>query len=154
MKASLVPALLFASILCPAQDVTQQDAAKQDAGKIVVRFVNGKNGKTVKDKRVDINLGGRGVFWQNTDSKGQIELDVHGAEPREIAIRPNQVFDCRFTRDPKIVLARSHKYSIDEIFATGVVGQNLCGAATADAVPGVLILFVRPKNFQEQKDDF
>jgi hypothetical protein len=95
-----------------------------------------------------VRLGGQKVFWHDTDSKGQIALDVGSAQPRELAIGPDYVFDCRATRDSNLVLAHA-KYSLDEIIAKGIVGDNLCGTATASPTPGALILFVRPAHLKK-----
>ena len=142
MKPFLIPALLFATSLCPAQQAT----------KIVLRFIDGKNGKPLRDKGVNIFLGGEKDSWRDTDSKGQITLAIGSAQPRELSVGPDFVFDCRSTRDSDILLARTLKYSLDEIITKGIVGDNLCGAATASPVPGALILFVRPRTSKEKRE--
>jgi len=142
MKPFLISALLFATSLCPAQQAT----------KIAVRFVNGTNGKPIRDKAVNIWLGSEKVFFQDTNSKGEITLDIRSAQPRELAVGPDFVFDCRSTRDSDLTMRRTLKYSLDEIVSKGVVGDNLCGTVTASPTPDVLILFMRPRTSKEKRD--
>ncbi len=140
MKPPLILVLLFATSLCPAQQAT----------KVVVHFINGTNGKSIKDKKVNIWLGSEKPFWRDTDSKGQITLDVGSTQPRELAVLPDFVFDCRATRDSAV--GRTLKYPLNEIVSKGIVGDNLCGTVTASPAPGVLILFVRPRTSKEKRD--
>lgn len=142
MKLSLIAVFLFTTGLCPAQQVT----------KVVVRFVDGTNGKPIKDKGVNIYAGHEKVTWGDTDSKGRIELEIRSGQPRELGIGPDFVFDCRLMRDSNILLARTLKYPLDEIVTKGIVGENLCGTATASPTPGELILFVRPRTSKEKHD--
>ena len=58
-------------------------AGEQQATKIVVRFIDGTNGKPISDKAVNIWLGSERVFWRDTDSKGQITLDI-GRRPQVV----------------------------------------------------------------------
>jgi hypothetical protein len=141
MKVFLIPLLLFATILCPAQQATS----------VTVRFINGTNGKPIKDKAVNIRLGSEKVSWRDTDSQGQIILDVGSARPRELAIGPDFVFDCRSTQNSNVTMAHA-KYSLEEIITKGIVGDNLCGTASASPTPGSLILFVRPRTSKEKRD--
>lgn len=136
----LILVMLFATSLCPPQRPDQ----------VVVRFTNGTNGKPIKDKEVNIWLGSEQFFWRNTDSKGQIALDVGSVQPRELAVMPDLVFDCRSKQDSRI--GRGLKYSLDEILSRGIVGDNLCGTIKASPTPGILILFVRPRTSKEKRE--
>ena len=119
---------------------------------VVIRFVNGTNGKSIRDKGVNIRFGSGKLFWRDTDSKGQIILDIDSAQPRELGVGPDYVFDCRSTRDSNILLARTLKYPLGEIVSKGIVGENLCGTVTASPTPGTLILFVRPRTSREKRE--
>jgi len=119
---------------------------------IVIRFVNGTNGKPIKDKGVNIWSGSAKLFWRDTDSKGRIILDIDSSQPRELGVGPDYVFDCRSSGDANINLARTLKYPLDEIVAKGIVGENLCGTVTASPTPGTLILFVRPRTSKEKRE--
>ncbi|MGA2234631.1 MAG: hypothetical protein ABSG23_04105 [Terriglobales bacterium] len=130
---------LLITILCPAQN-TQS---------IVIRFLNGKNGKPIGDKQVTIGLGKSGAVARDADSKGEIVLDIPNVEPRELRVRPDDYFDCRFKHDQMGPGGLELKYSLDEIISKGVVGNNLCGKAHVLPTPGVLTLYLRPRTFME-----
>jgi len=129
--------------------VTQLSHAQQPT-KIVIRFVNGRDGKSIKDKKVNIWLGDQKLFWLDTDSKGQITLDVSSTQPRELAVMPNFLFDCRAERDS--IIGKSVKYPLDEILSKGIVGNNLCGTISMSPTPGVLVLFARPRTTKEKRE--
>ncbi|HUI43583.1 MAG TPA: hypothetical protein VL523_16600 [Terriglobia bacterium] len=122
----------------------------QQSAKITVRLINGTNGKPIKDKKVNIWLGGAGISWSDTDSKGRITLDVTSVQPPEIAVLPNFVFDCRSEKDS--ASGRLVKYSLGEIISKGVVGINQCGAVAVSPTPSVLVLFARPRTSQEKRE--
>lgn len=117
---------------------------------IIVRFVNAKNGKPARDRNINVWFTEKGPsLWPTADSNGEITLDVsdNGNAPSDIRVMPNYLFDCRFRRDE--MGGSRVKYSVAEIASKGVVGENLCGRITASPMPGVLILFVRPRSFLE-----
>lgn len=76
-------------------------------------------------------------------------MDVRSTQPHALAVLPDFRFDCRSKEDTSI-LGRTLKYPLDDIVSKGVVGNNLCGKVTVAPVPGVLILFVRPRTFKEK----
>jgi len=135
-------ALLFLLVWpqCPAQDTAN----------IVIRLLNGKNGKPVRDKQVAIGLGKSGAIYRDADSRGEIVLDVPNVEPRELRVRPDDYFDCRFKHDQMGPGGLELKYSLDVVISKGIVGENLCGKITAAATPGVLTLFLRSRTFTEK----
>ena len=137
MRTSQIVLLVFMlAILCPAQQT-----------KIVIRLMNGKSGKPIRDRSFNVWLGNRQMSLLNADSKGEIELDVASVEPHELRVSPNTKFDCRskhdFSRGDLI------KYSLNDIISKGVVGENLCGKAAALPTPGVLTIFLRARTFIE-----
>jgi hypothetical protein len=140
MKLSciLLPALLFGVVVCQAQEST-----------ITIRLLNGKNGKPITDRDFNIHLGSS---WDNllhdTDSRGEIKLDVADVWPRTIRVAPDFRFDCRSKKD--FGDGGMIEYSLDEILTKGVVGKNFCGKATSLAHPSVLVIFVRPRTFIEK----
>jgi hypothetical protein len=140
------PLLLLVALLLAAASLS--DA--QQPTKFTVRFINGTNGRSINDKRVNIWLGNATLFWRDTDSKGQIELDVTSAQPREVAVMPDLVFDCRSEKDS--ASGRLVKYSLDEIISKGIVGNNLCGTVAVSPTPGVLVLFARPRTSKEKRE--
>jgi hypothetical protein len=130
---------LLTTILCPAQNTPS----------IVIRFLNGKNGKRIQEKQVTIELGKNGVVFRDADSNGEIVLAIPNAEPRELRVRPDDYFDCRFRHDQMGPGGLELKYSLDEIISKGVVGDNLCGKAHVLPAPGVLTLYLRPRTLIE-----
>jgi hypothetical protein len=139
MKLShVLPTLVFlAAAICPAQQTT-----------IIVRLLNGKNGKPVTDKSFNVWLGKGENVLLDTDSRGIIKLDVAGVTPRTIRVLPDFRFDCRSKND--FGEGVRIEYSLDEIFSKGVVSKNLCGKAASLPQPGVLAIFVRPRTFMEK----
>lgn len=117
---------------------------------VVIRFLNGKNGKPISDKQVTVVLGNGPAVYRDADSKGEILLEVPDTGPREVRVRPDDHFDCRFTRDQTGPGGLELKYSLDEIISKGVVGENLCGKQRALPTRGVLTLYLRPRTFIEK----
>ena len=135
----IVLLFLLVTILCTAQSPPT----------IVIRFLNGKSGKPVRDKQVTVGLGKSGAVFRDADSKGEIVLDVPNVEPRELRVRPDDYFDCRFKRDQMGPGGLDLKYSLDEIISKGVVGDNFCGKAHVLPTPGVLTLYLRSRTLIE-----
>jgi hypothetical protein len=133
---TLLP-LLFIALLCQAQETT-----------ITVRLLNGKNGKPIPDRNFNIWIGDAGNVLHDTDSQREIKLDVTNAKPRTIRVLPDFRFDCRSNRD----FGRGDRieYPLDEILSKGVISKNLCGKATSQRQPGVLVIFVRPRTLMEK----
>lgn len=61
---------------------------------------------------------------------------------------PNYYFDCRNKQDT--IAGRDIQYSLDKIISEGIVGGNLCGKQHAKPLPGVLVVYVRPRTFMEK----
>lgn len=125
-------------------------STQANAKTVIVRFVNGKNGKPARDRNINVWFGEQGPsLWPTGDPNGEIRLEISDDRnaPTEIRVMPNYFFDCRFRRDESG--GSSVKYSIAEIMSEGFVGENLCGRITATPTPGVLILFVRRRSFLE-----
>jgi hypothetical protein len=129
--------LLLAAMLCPAQQ-----------SKIVVRFVDGRNGHPISDKNVNVWLGSD-FSLKDPDAKDEIELDAAGVQPRTLRVMPDLRLDCRSANGHSPPGDRI-TYSLDEILSKGIVGANVCGKTTASPTPGVLILFVRPTTSREK----
>lgn len=128
--------LLAVAVLCQGQQ-----------NKIVIRLLNGKTGKPIRNKSFNVWIGDGGMLLLNTDRRGEISLDVSNVPPREVRISPNTRFDCRSKHD--FAAGYRIKYSLDEIASKGIVSENLCGKPSAPTQPGVLVLFVRPRTFIE-----
>jgi hypothetical protein len=141
MKRSILAfsILLLAAVLCPAQQ-----------SKIVIRLLNGKNGHPIGDSTVNVWLGNEiSASQMIPDAKDEIGLDLAGVEPRTLRVAPNMRLDCRSTNGHSPP-GDQIPYSLDEILSKGIVGENVCGKATASPTPGGLILFFRPMTFYER----
>jgi hypothetical protein len=103
------------TILCSAQNTSS----------IVIRLLNGKNGKPIIDKQLNVRLGTSGTISRDPDSQGEIVLDILNVEPRELRVRPNNDFDCRFKQDQMGPGGLDLKYSLDEIISKGIVGITI-----------------------------
>src|SRR5947209_16774343 len=86
----------MAVICCPQQSSGQRTTTTT----ILIRMLNGKNGKPVNDEAPNIYLhNAKSPINPRSDSKGEIVVDVSGIEPREIGIFPNYYVACYHHRD-------------------------------------------------------
>ena len=79
--------------------------------------------------------------------RGDIQIDVTEASPREIRFLPNWYADCRYHADEDTGM--KVQYAIDEILETGVVGKNVCGWFHAKPQPGAIVFYVRHRTLLE-----
>jgi len=141
MKRSILAfsILLLATVLCAAQQ-----------SRIDIKLLNGKNGHPIGDSTVNVWLGNEiSASQMIPDAKDEIGLDLAGVEPRTLRVAPNMRLDCRSTNGHSPP-GDQIPYSLDEILSKGIVGENVCGKATASPTPGGLILFFRPMTFYER----
>jgi hypothetical protein len=127
-------------MFCPAQQTA--------SNKIVLRLLDGRNGKSLTDNQISIWIGDAKPLLSTAYSKGEVTLDIAGAQPPEIRVLSKHYFDCRFKKDVRS--GGEVKYSLNEITSKGITGENQCGKFTASPTPGVLILFLRPRSFSEK----
>jgi hypothetical protein len=118
--------------------------ASLGAGTIRVHTVDGRNGKTITNERVQV--------WIN-ERKGALNLvprengiaEFEAPAGASIRIESNLYMDCR----PFAKAAPRPTYSADDIKNSGLATPNICGKAKAEARPGELIFFVRPLHWWE-----
>jgi hypothetical protein len=139
MKSAAIGASVFllATMLCAAQQ-----------SKVVVRFVDARNGHPISDSKVNVWLG-KDFSLMDPDAKDEIALDAAAAQPRTLRVMPDMRLDCR-SKNGHSPPGDQITYSLEEILSKGIVGVNVCGKATATPSPGVLILFVRPLTAYEK----
>jgi hypothetical protein len=136
---------LFPAFQCFAQQVTSPSGVSH---RIIIRLLNGRNGKPIRDENPNIWLGNAAIVTATqADSMGEIGLDIRGVRPREIRFRGNHYVDCRGKAQREI--PQNIKYSLDEILSTGVVSENDCGKNRVSPTPGVLVLYLRPMTLIE-----
>jgi hypothetical protein len=146
MKLSLF--FFVATMFAIGLKVPQTARTQMTASTVIIRFLNGKNGKPIKGDRPNILLGDSiNLGNPRTDSRGEIVVNVKDAQFRDLRVSPNIYKDCRIK--PDNTLGYNVKYSLEEIITTGIVSANVCGAKRIDPVPGVLIVYVRRRTFIE-----
>jgi hypothetical protein len=132
--------------ICLAQDA-KNVISKAPAQKIVVRVLDGVTGLPMWFEFPNIWIGSASGVNPRLNIKGQVEVDVTGAKPREVRLLSNWYADCRYKGD--VGTGREIKYSIDDILERGIVAENVCGIVHAKPTPGVLVLYVRHRTLKE-----
>jgi hypothetical protein len=118
--------------------------------KVVLRILNGKTGWPIWAELPNVWLGGADSPIDpppRTNLRGEIKLELPATDPRELRFLPNWYADCRSSGDQ--IVGSKLKYSVDEILASGIVSENVCGKKRAKPTPGVLTLYVRPRTWLE-----
>jgi hypothetical protein len=115
--------------------------------RIILRLRDGRPGFPIWAEYPNVWVARQEGVNPATNWKGEIVVDVTGAVPRELRFLPNWHADCRYEGD--LQNGWQVKYSITEILSKGVVGENVCGKKQAKPVPGVLVLYVRPRTLKE-----
>jgi hypothetical protein len=131
---------------CLAQEAKDATSAAP-AQKIVVRVLDGVTGLPMWFEFPNIWIGSASGVNPRLNIKGQVEVDVTGAKPREVRLLSNWYADCRYKGD--VGTGREIKYSIDDILERGIVAENVCGIVHAKPTPGVLVLYVRHRTLKE-----
>jgi len=142
--------LWLTSLLCcvPAGVLHgQTEESEPTRERIILRLRDGRTGLSVWAEYPNVWVGSQEGVNPATNWKGESVVDVTGAFPRELRFLPNWYADCRYEGDVRD--GSRVKYSITEIVSKGVVGENVCGGRRAKPVPGVLVLYVRPRTLQE-----
>ena len=85
-RMKLCHAALLLSILVAVQSAAQQPTAQDAAfGKIVVRLLNGKNGKPLRNEYPSIWLGNASGVNSKTDANGEEStVDIGRVQPRTV----------------------------------------------------------------------
>jgi hypothetical protein len=144
----LIRLVISAFLLCTFRLYAQSPGHAAPHQKIVLRVVDGVTGLPEWFEFPNIWIGA------STDSRnprlnirGEIQIDVTEASPREIRFLPNWYADCRYHADEDTGMKA--RYAIDEILETGAVGKNVCGWFHAKPQPGVIVFYVRHRTFLE-----
>jgi hypothetical protein len=135
--------LLFAS---PLAAIAQQT--------LRVQILNGKTGKPVANENVNLFRAGdfgdlagdRNVRGFTTDAEGMIKTSDIAPNTPSFYVFVDWHRQC--TNKDKV---NRIAFSLQEIFATGVVSENACKPKIERSVtPGTLVLFVREETFFEK----
>jgi hypothetical protein len=148
MKLFSVP--VFLSLLLIAGVTSQRTIPpEREPSKILIRLLNGKNGRPINHEGLAIVLGENPQKDFRTDSQGELIVDLSNSHPRDLrAWMFSYYVDCRSNGDTKI--AGELRYSLDEIASKGIVAENDCGKTHIIPTPGVLVLYMRPMTFKER----
>ena len=146
MKRYLPLSLIACCLLCAAQ---QHRPSVAEGDTLIIRLLNGKTGKPVKNSVINVWLEDTQVAALNptTDSNGEIHLRTANAQRKTLRFLPGNSVDCRYQKGQ---LFEPVKFPIQEILSHGVVAPNLCGNATATPSPGLLVIFVRNLTLMEK----
>jgi hypothetical protein len=133
-------------LLCAAQ---QQPPPVPATDTITIRLLNGNTGKPVKNSVTNLWLDDAQKAALNlaTDANGEIRLRIANVQSKTLRFLPGDRVDCRYKNGQ---LFDPVKFPVQEILSHGVVAPNLCGKATAQPTPGVLVIFVRNMTFMEK----
>jgi hypothetical protein len=148
----LLSAAAFLSLLLTATQIDQQVVIPSEKAHaiIVIRLLNGNNGKPIKHEGLAIVLGDNPQEDFRADSRGELILDLSKSHPRDLrAWMFSYYMDCRSKGDMNV--AGAVRYSLDEITSKGIVAENDCGKIHASPTPGVLVLYMRPMTFKERR---
>jgi hypothetical protein len=138
---------LIAGALVAGPRAIQNADPESTTRSIKVRLLNGKNGKPIKNENPSIWIGDAArPINPYTDSRGEIIVNVNDTRSQELRVAADWYADCSF----KGHSLAGVKYSLEEITSTGVVSENLCGKHRVAPIPGVLVLYVRPRTFMEK----
>lgn len=148
LKLSFLP--LVAATLLTGFCLAQNSPVTSGTTTVTVRLLNGRNGKPIKDDTPNIWVG-NAARPNNplTNSHGDVLVQIDVPQPQEtIRVLSNWYADCRFEGDRDDGMHVN--YSLDEVLRKGVVSENVCGKRSVEPIPGVLVLFVRPRTFWER----
>jgi hypothetical protein len=117
---------------------------------IVIRVLNGKNGKPVSGEHLVVFTGSLQQTLSSARANVQLQTDLQGTAILRLdaAVERVQVWVdwhvlCQQTPNAK-------SYSVEEIEKKGLTTQNDCGAVQKTAAPGELVIFARPAHFWEK----
>ncbi len=113
---------------------------------IVVRVVNGHNGKPLANVRVYVGFDdskGRQPLGLTTNALGEVQFEANGA--KTIQVHPVGEVTC----GEQPIGASYRDYSIEEILKEGLLTKNDCGHLNAEPLRGKLLYFVRPAKWWE-----
>lgn len=127
-----------------------QAASRPDGAVITIRIreVDGRSGRPIRRDTVGVYInhgkypilgklgeGGEATVVFRTVGKGSV-----------ISVSPGDYYDCRPTRYKPfgVAYALGISYSLRIVIQRGIVAENTCGSAEARAVPGTIVIFVKP----------
>ncbi|HEX2917051.1 MAG TPA: hypothetical protein VHN81_00935 [Edaphobacter sp.] len=117
--------------------------AEDQTVEIHVRVINGKNGKPIRDEKLNVSTGENDANLMATNETGTIVLHIDSGA--RLGVISNLYVTCQ----PYKPGESWRFYSVDEIVSKGISQANTCSHIRVSAKPGELILFERPRTFWE-----
>jgi hypothetical protein len=119
--------------------------AKAQLVSIQIRVLNGKNGKPIKDEKLNVwrTADQRDSEIMPTDTNGVIPLEVD--KNSSIRVGGNIYFTCH----PYKAGDKERLYSVEKILNEGIVDLNTCGNANVLAKPREFVIYERPRSLWE-----
>ncbi len=115
------------------------------AQSVIVRFLNGRNGKPITDARVYVALDNKRQqpLDLSTDRNGEVQFETNGAQNFQV------VAIGHVACGDDTISAPHREYSIAEILKSGLLTQNNCGRGNYEPLRGRLLYFARRLTFWE-----
>lgn len=130
-------------------DAKARDQLSAPPQQITVKLMDGRNGHAIKNVTVGMWLGEKAIWppdlARNTNHDGTAFFSV-SSEQQDFVIWGISIVDCRAPKGT----AKQPVYRFSDVLSHGVVAENKCGKASAQAIPGQLILFVRQPHWWEK----
>ena len=128
----------------------QGAAAGQDT-RIVIRAVDGRNGKPLGSQRLLVFAGGSPEVAKQHNNEFELSTDKDGVAT--ITGMPGTVRWIQVWMDWHILCQsdpNNKSFSVAEILARGLSTPNSCGSVAQDSKPGELVVFARPAHWWEK----
>jgi hypothetical protein len=120
-----------------------------------VKVLDGRSGHSLKNVVIDIWFAqhASGVPRQSrTGQDGAAQFTV--PEHKTMFVAAGEfIADCRGGNVAGKSFVDRNVYSVHDVLTTGTVGENHCGAATAQPTPNTLTFFLRPRRWWEKLHD-
>jgi hypothetical protein len=122
----------------------------QDGNTIVIRIINGKNGRPLPNQtlQVWVDHSDRPETWIQTDENGVGTLKI-SPEASVIFVSVDSHVDCNSKKEPAPNPFR-HWYAVSEILKSGLVAPNNCSKQSVDVKAREFVFFVRPPTLREK----
>jgi hypothetical protein len=137
--------------------------SRLDAQTIKIKLMNGRDGRPIANKWVDLGIGNIvHMLTIPTDKEGvaSFRLTDDNADVNTGVANPVVKYSDNFRVHAPFALCQPNEpnyswlaimvFSTKDVLQQGIVRANTCGKTTAAPVPGEVIIFVRPLTFWEE----
>jgi hypothetical protein len=149
MRVLLTATLLVAVIAALCHGEQTNTSSGLVTTKIIVRVLNGKDGKPIKHSTLGVWLSDGVKKNYRTNDDGEVVLTIGNPQAREIEVRlTNFYIDCETYGNED---GRLTRFSLDEVASKGFVAENRCGPYRTNPMPGALIVYERKMTRKERR---